>query len=251
MSRTVRWILVGVGSLLLAGYGATGALFYWQQRALLYLPTHQAAPAGLAPWTVDGELYGLAREAPQPRRVWLIFQGNAGQAGPRRYFDRVPADESLYILDYPGYGKRPGEPTHASITDAARRAYFELRRRFSGVPVGVVGESFGSGPACALTREPTPPDRVVLLVPIARLDLVVGHALPFLPVRLLLRDNWDNPAALRDYRGPVTIFAAEEDQAVSRAETLLLAQSRPGIRLVWVPAGHLQADADEGVALAP
>lgn len=237
-SRRVRLVL----GLVLGGLGAVylcyAGLFYTQQRRLLYLPTHRATSPELSPWLVDGQLAGCSREAATPQAVWLILQGNAGQAGPRGYFQHVPASESLYILEYPGYGRRKGEPTRESVDAAAVAAYRELRRRFPGVPVGVVGESFGSGPACRLARESPAPDSLTLFVPLARTDLIIGRFVPLLPLRWLLRDNWDNVAALRGYAGPVTIYAAENDEVIPREHTLLLAGSVPGVRLVWLPGGH-------------
>ncbi|MDI1248261.1 MAG: hypothetical protein PSV13_05195 [Lacunisphaera sp.] len=238
-SRRVRLVLGLVLSGLCAGYLIYAGLFYAQQRRLLYLPTHQATAPDLAPWLVGGQLTGYSRESVAPQAVWLILQGNAGQAGPRGYFQQVPPTESLYILEYPGYGRREGEPTRDTVDAAAIAAYRELRRRFPRVYVGVVGESFGSGPACGLTRESPAPDSLTLFVPLARTDLIIGRFVPLLPMRWLLRDNWDNVAALRGYSGPVTIFAAENDEVIPREHTLLLAGSVPGVRLVWLPGGHV------------
>jgi hypothetical protein len=235
----VRLILGVVGGVLAGIYLLLGACFYFLQEALVYHPSHRATAAELTPWRIDGQLVGCSREpAAQPRAVWLIMQGNGGQAGLRGYFQHVPPEEALYILEYPGYGQRSGEPSREAINAAAVAAYHELRRRFPDVPVGVVGESFGSGPASQLALEPRPPDSLVLIVPVARFDLVLSRYVPFVPVRLLLRHNWDNLAALRDYRGPVTIYAAESDEVISREQTLLLAGSLPAARLVWVPGGH-------------
>ena len=249
ISRRVRLVLGIILGILASGYLLLVLVFYTQQRKLGYSPTHQVTPSDLAPWMVDGNLFGFTRESTSPQAVWLILQGNGGQAGRRGYFRRVPLQDSLYILEYPGYGRREGEPTRDSINAAASAAYRELRHRFPGVPVGVVGESFGSGPACKLTREPTPPDSMVLIVPVARLDLVMSRFVPLLPIRLLLRDNWDNIASLRDYRGPVTIYAAENDQVIPREHTLLLAGSLPAARLVWVPGGHNDTGENEVVRL--
>jgi len=226
-------------------------LFYLNQEKLVYHPTHEPTASDLTPWMVDGQLFGYAREAAVPKAVWLIMQGNGGQAGHRGYFKRVPPDESLYILEYPGYGRREGPMTRDSVNAAATAAYHELRRRFPGISVGVVGESFGSGPGTLLARDATPPDRFVLFVPLARFDLVMSRFVPLLPIRLLLKDNWDNVASLRDYRGPVTIYAAERDAVIPREHTLMLARSVPQARLIWVPAGHNDCGENEIARLSP
>jgi pimeloyl-ACP methyl ester carboxylesterase len=240
-----------VFGLLATGYLLLSLLFFTQQRRLIYLPSHLPTSPVLAPWTVDGKLYGYSLPAESPKAIWLILQGNGGQAGLRDYFKRVAPQQSLYLLEYPGYGRREGEPTRDSVNAAASAAYRALRLRFPGLPVNVVGESFGSGPATRLAREAVPPDSFVLIVPVARFDLVMRRFVPVVPVRLLLRDNWDNLDSLRDYRGPVTIFAAEKDEVIPLEQTLLLAGHVPQARLVLVPGGHLQASESESVKLPP
>lgn len=247
-----RWVLVAgiLAGLALGGYLLVCAAFYGLQDHLVFHPTHRPPPPDLTPWLVDGQLVGYAREAPAPRAVWLVFQGNQGQAGHRGYFQRVPADESIYIFEYPGYGARPGPPSRDAINLTSSAAYHDLRRRFPRVPVGVVGESFGSGPAIQLVYEDQPPDSLVLMVPLARLDLVLSRSLPLLPIRLLLRTNWNNVEAIRGYRGVVTIYAAENDAVIPREHTELLAAAAPAARLVWLPGGHNGAGENELVRLA-
>src|SRR5260221_694683 len=71
-------------------------------------------------------------------------------------------------------------------------------------PLHLLGESIGSGVACALAGEM--PDRIAglaLVVPLARLEEVAREKFRWLPVSLLLRDKFDNIAALGSYRGRV------------------------------------------------
>jgi len=94
-----------------------------------------------------------------------------------------------------------------SINAAAVEAYALLRTLYPEVPIGVIGESLGSGPASYLCSLPDPPARAVLIVPFDNLAAVAGEHFPFLPVGLLLRDKWDNVAALAGYAGRVDIYA--------------------------------------------
>ena len=147
------------------------------QRRLLYFPTHDHPPSGLTPWYLDGRLIGYARRVPQPRGAWLFLHGNGGQASQRDYvLGRVAADESLYVLEYPGYGDRPGPTTRATIQAAAAEAWAHLRATHPGLPLGLAGESLGSGPACWLAGGEHPPARLALFVPFDRLaDVAASH----------------------------------------------------------------------------
>ena len=66
-----------------------------------------------------------------------------------------------------------------------------------------------------LASAPVPPARFVLIVPFDTLASVASDYMPFFPAKLLLRDQWDNTAALKNYRGPVTVYAAESDRIIA------------------------------------
>jgi hypothetical protein len=209
------------------------------QRRLLYYPTHHAGHPGLAEWRVGGELVGYSREVPEPENVWLMLHGNGGQAGDRVYaLTSFSHRDSVYLLEYPGYGSRAGAPSMASINGAAIAAYGALRDRFPGTPVCVVAESVGSGPASVLAGQPRPPAKLVLIVPFDTLARVAQRHFPYLPVRLILRDRWDNVAALAEYRGVVEIFAARDDTIIPAEHARALATSLANARFHEIPGGH-------------
>jgi hypothetical protein len=184
-------------------------------------------------------LIGVARPVTSPHAVWLFCHGNGGQASDRAYaLSSFAPDDGVYFLEYPGYGNRPGVPSAKTINAAAQAAYARLRADFPTVPVGVVGESIGSGPACTLASAVRPPDQLVLVVPFDRLDLVARDHFPGWLVRWLLVDNWDNVAALAGYRGPVEIFGAERDDIIPLPHARALAASHPAARFTIIPGGH-------------
>ncbi len=209
------------------------------ERSLLFFPTHRAETNGLEPWTSNGALIGYSRTAAAPRNVWLLLHGNAGQASDRAYaLPSFPPGDSVFIMEYPGYGSRPGVPSREAFDRAARQAYLLLRAAYPGVPVCVAGESIGSGPASALAGLARPPDKFVLIVPFDRLSLVAKEHFPAMVVSLLLRDDWDNVAALRPYAGPVEIFGAQDDTVIPVGHAKALAAALPSSSFVLIEGGH-------------
>lgn len=218
--------------MLILGY----ALF---QRKLLYFPTHHHENHGLSEWRHAGQLIGYAREVSSPGTVWLMLHGNGGQASDRAYaLPSFSSRDSLFILEYPGYGLRPGSPSMEAFNSAARLAYEKLRSRFPHTPVCVVGESIGSGPASALALNPQPPDKIVLIVPFDMLSRVAADHVPFIPTSLILRDNWNNIGSLAGYGGTVEIFAARDDTIIPVAHAKALADSKPSSRFHEIDGGH-------------
>ena len=234
------------------GYLLLGGLIYVLQDQIIYPQPAGTAPAELLVWSEDDAAIGYTRPASEPaapRAVWLIFQGNGTAAGMRGYFEGIPADEAYFLMEYPGYGSRAGKPNEQTINAEATAAYDALRLRFPDVPIGVVGESFGSGPACALVAQSPAPDSVTLFVPLADFREAIGRLMRIPFARLFLRDQWDNRAALRGYDGPITIYAAEADEVLSRADTESLAASNPNAKLIWIAGGHTAPGDDRGVRL--
>lgn len=231
MLRLAILLLVGLVAMILVAAA-------WQ-RHLLYFPTHHDRNNGLTEWRREGPVIGFAREVGHPRNVWLMMHGNGGQASDRAYaIPSFSASDSVYILEYPGYGQRPGGPSRESIDAAAKKAYRLLRARYAATPVCVVGESLGTGPACVLAKEDPPPDKIVLIAPFDKLHRVGSHHYPFLPVRLLLSDDWDNTEALKGYRGRVEIFGIADDRIIPMKFAKALADTVPGALFREVEGGH-------------
>jgi alpha-beta hydrolase superfamily lysophospholipase len=188
-------------------------------RQYLFFPTHQTG-GNLADWRHEDRRLGAARPAEKPEHVWLLLHGNAGQASFRDYvLPRFSPRDSVYVLEYPGYGDRPGKPSIPQIDEAAREAYRIIRELHPSTPVGVVGESLGTGPAAHLALAARPPDKIVLITPYDNLAGVGRDHVPYLPVRLILGSAWDN-RVIRPERGR------------------RLALGLPQARLVVFPGGH-------------
>lgn len=237
-------------------YLALALLVMLFQRRLIYLPTRVpsagavelAGRNGFVPWTdPHGTVIGwkLPARGPSPRGTFLIFHGNAGWAGQRDYLaqpihDAVPVD--VCVLEYPGYGGRSGEPTQASLLAAARQALAVLG---TNRPIYVVGESLGTGVACAMAGEF--PERIaglLLCCPYDRLTSVGQRQMPFLPARWLMWDRFPSIEWLRRYSGPVGFLLAEDDRVVPKELGRRLADAYGGPKQVWVtPGGHNDAPA--------
>ncbi len=231
--------LVLLGGTLVVIYVAFLALIFLLQRQLIYFPTHSSLETPLKPWVVEGQVLGYHRTVANPRTVWLMLHGNAGQASQRAYvLARMSPADALYVVEYPGYGLRSGAPSRISIDAAAVEAYDTLKLEFPNSSLGVIGESIGSGPASLLCTLPNAPDKIILIVPFDSLASVAAARFSFLPVRSMLRDDWDNIRSLRGYRGTVVIYAATNDTIIPVKHARNLASNLPTATLVEIDGGH-------------
>jgi len=228
------------------------------QRRYIYYPQREsegrlrlmAKSSGLQPWIAEnGETIGW-RTPPVPEgqgsgRIVLVFHGNAGYSMHRTYFSDclmgLPKGdiEAVYLFEYPGYGARSGEPSEKSIKDAASAA-FNILARDGGSRIYLLGESLGGGAACYLAG--AYPDRVAgvfLVTPFSSLVDVAKYHYPILPVSLLLRERYDNVAALKSYHGPLAVLVASHDEVVPARLGRRLYESYAGTKRLWeVDSSH-------------
>lgn len=203
--------------------------------------TEEGRGYGLAPWRDgQGRLIGW-QNAPAGEPAALLFHGNAGCALDRgtyvaeltrtagRPFRRV------CLFEYPGYGARPGSPGEGTVTRAALAAFDELA---AGGPVFLVGESLGTGAACAVAAaRPDDVAGLLLITPFTSLRDVARAHYPWLPINLFMRDRYDNTAALRSYRGPVVVVVAPRDTVVPPELGRRLFESYAGPKRLRTDAG--------------
>jgi pimeloyl-ACP methyl ester carboxylesterase len=230
---------------------ALAALLFVFQRRLVYFPTRTseeaeralAARLGLVPLAGAGgaRLGWTAPLRAPPLARLLVMHGNAGAALDRLYY--VPAlaarGVEVTLLEYPGYGSRPGEPTEESLTAAALEAV-EALAAAGPEPLWLLGESLGSGVASRAARlRPGQVAGLLLVTPFARLVEVAKHHYPLVP-SFLLRDRWAPIEDLTGFGGPVAVVIAGRDEVVTTEQGRRLYASLAGPRRAWEQpdAGH-------------
>jgi len=124
----------------------------------------------------------------------FYFHGNAdGLSGSLRVTELLAAKGyGLLLAGYRGYDGNPGSSTKRGLYVDALGAMVWLSGH--GVPVSdtvLVGNSLGSGPATEMAATFAVAG-LVLISGFTSLPDVGASAYPFIPVRLLMRDRFDN-----------------------------------------------------------
>jgi len=220
------------------------------QRRLIYFPTKIPAEVietvarehGFASWkNPAGQIIGWKIPASGTAAgSVLIVHGNAGCAVGRDYIAQPihdAADVEVFVLEYPGYGARPGSPSKTSLLAAAEEAFQLLP---PGPPKYVVSESIGAGAACALARQhPSEIAGLLLFAPYHKLASVAQRQMPILPAYFLLMDRFNPAEDLKSYRGPVKFVVAEDDEIIGAAAGKKLFDGYAGPKeLQLVPGAH-------------
>jgi pimeloyl-ACP methyl ester carboxylesterase len=143
----------------------------------------------------------------------------------------------VFVLEYPGYGARPGSPGKSSFLAAAEEAFQLLS---TNSPRYVVSESIGAGVACELAKNhPVEIAGLALFVPYDNLAKVAQKQMPILPAYFLLLDRFNPADCLKSYHGPVKMIIAGADEVIGATSGQRLFDGYAGPKNLQVfPGAH-------------
>jgi fermentation-respiration switch protein FrsA (DUF1100 family) len=252
----LKWFIVYA----LVGYAAVLALLYVTQRGLQYFPERfRTAPAaaGLPQAeevvldTTDGERLIVWHVPPRGNKpVALYFHGNGGSLRNRvdRFRALIEDGSGLVALSYRGYGGSTGTPSEAGLIADALAAYEFTSARYGSERIVLWGESLGSGVAVALAAQ-MPVGYLILQSPFTSAADVGAQTYWFVPVRLLMKDQFRSDLRIGKVAAPVLILHGDRDDIVpiALAERLygLINAPKRFVRLAGVGHSDVGAQAVE------
>jgi len=191
------------------------------QDRLLYFPAKAAVAdmvsGRLRAWPAQQDFRGLVAEPVGiVRGTAIVFHGNAGHAGHREFYATALTRLGLRVIlaEYPGYGPRGGGVGERNLVDDAEQT-IALAHSLHGPPLLLIGESLGAGVAAAAgARQRDKTAGLLLITPWDRLEHVAAYHYPWLPVKWLLRDRYDNATHLASFGRPILVAVAERDSIV-------------------------------------
>jgi fermentation-respiration switch protein FrsA (DUF1100 family) len=225
-------IIAGAALLGAFAYLALLALVYTQQRRLLFPASPVRVTAGQAGLpdirdveisTADGERLVGWWKAPAPGRALILyFHGNGGSLLNRR--DRVRLltrdGRGILMISYRGYSGSTGSPSEAGLREDARAARDWLRS-YGPERIVLYGESLGTGVAVRLATERTV-GGVILDAPYTSTADIAKGLFWYLPVALLMRDQFRSVDLIGDIGVPLLMMHGEADAVVPIALSELL-----------------------------
>ncbi|WP_420136856.1 alpha/beta hydrolase [Sphingomonas sp.] len=244
--------------MLLALLAVTGMLYvgalgwlYAKQRNLIYpAPLNGAAMAlsagegvrAVQLTTTDGLVLRALYRPPQGGRpTVLFFHGNGDSlAGSRAATVRFAAQGyGLLLLEHRGYAGNPGTPSEEGLYRDGAAALRWLASQ--GTPPSrtiLIGNSLGSGVATEMAATHRVAGLVLVSGFTSLADVVRVHY-PFVPVRWLLHDRYDNQHKLQRVSCPILILHGAADPLIPAEQGRVLSETKASARLEIVPeAGH-------------
>jgi hypothetical protein len=147
----------------------------------------------------------------------------------------------VLLVEYPGYGRSTGAPTQESIQMTFLAAY-DLLASEPGIDSGRIvgfGNSLGGGAVCQLLRERP----LAALILKSTFTSMRPFARRYMVPSFLIRDPFDNLAALARYRGPVLVIHGTSDELIPSSQGATIAAATKG-ELRLYDCGHNCWDPD-------
>jgi uncharacterized protein len=220
--------LKSVAAVAVCLYVGMAAVLYVKQRSMMYFPEliHTTpAQAGLpqaAEVTLtesDGERSTAWHVPPRDDRpVVLYFHGNGGALRYRvdRFRKLIGDGIGLVAVEYRGFGGNAGAPTEAGLIADGEAAYAFAASRYPARQIVLWGESLGTGVAVALAAK-KPVSRIILEAPFTSAAAVAASRYWYLPVRLLMKDQFRSDEAIGKVTAPVLILHGMQDRTIAFA----------------------------------
>src|SRR6266436_7982793 len=158
--------------------------------------------------TADGEKIIVWHVPAQPgHKVILYFPGNGDfLAGRVSRFKGMTADGTgLVALSYHGYAGSSGQPSERGLLQDAAAAYAFTMVRYGADEIVGWGFSLGTGVAVALAAEQRI-GRLILEAPYTSTVDVAASSFWFVPVRLLMRDQFRSDERIVRVKVPLLIM---------------------------------------------
>jgi|CXWL01.1.fsa_nt_gi fermentation-respiration switch protein FrsA (DUF1100 family) len=227
------------------------------QRQFLYFPDKQLGTPdqyGLTNFTEvffktsDGvSLQSWYKQAENNMPTILYFHGNASHMGNRAGIYSALAGKGFGVLaiSYRGYGKSEGKPSEQGLYIDGRTAISFLTEA-KNIPLQniiIYGESLGTGVSVQMATE----FKVGAMVLQAPYTSVTGRAAEiyfFIPVRLVLLDNFDSIDKISKVQSPLLIIHGELDETIPirHGKMMLAAANSPKEAIFFHDVGHNNFD---------
>lgn len=213
-------------------------MIYFIQEKLIFLPTRlpdnyqYQFDVPFEELNLDSEdgarLNAIHFKCQEPKGVILYFHGNAGNLARwgeiTQSFTEFNYD--LVIMDYRSYGKSKGRLSESALYEDGQLFYDYVIRQYKEEEVILYGRSLGTGIATRLASQNNP-GKIILETPYYSLKDIGQKKFPYLPVKWLLKYEFNSYEYVQNISCPIVVFHGSNDEVIPLESGKKLFESIP------------------------
>jgi uncharacterized protein len=168
----------------------------------------------------------------------LFFHGNMRNVEHYAKYAGLITSEgyTLWMPDYPGFGKTTGKRTEQRMYKDALLAYAVAQKKFPSGKIIIYGKSIGTGVASFLAAQ-RPSKLLVLETPYYNIRSMAMKYLPMYPFPSMLRYQFPNNEHLKKVRQPVVLIHGTNDELIPVEQAQRLHAENSGSDLLMITKG--------------
>ena len=146
----------------------------------------------------------------------IFFHGNAGSLENRIHKINHFKDTNInfLIIAWRGFSGNQGKPTEKGLYEDGESAIKWLNKRgIKNEDIIFYGESLGTGIATHLAQNNNFAG-VILESPFTSMIDAAKNVYPYFPIRILLKDKYENDKKIKNIKSPILIMHGENDKVV-------------------------------------
>lgn len=163
----------------------------------------------------EGKIHALWLKTENPKGLVYYLHGNTGSLNRWGYM----AEEicgygyDVFAIDYRGYGKSVGKRSEENLNSDAKFCFDFIAEKYPQGKKIIYGRSLGTGMAIRLATK-VEVEKIILETPYNSFYAVARHYVPFLPMRFLLRYEFNSMKWIKEVNCPVCIFHGTKDRII-------------------------------------
>jgi uncharacterized protein len=168
----------------------------------------------------------------------LFFHGNMRNVEHyAKYAELITSQGyTLWMPDYPGFGKTTGKRTEERMYNDALLAYAVALKQFPSGKIIIYGKSIGTGVASFLAAQ-RQSKLLVLETPYYSIRSMAMKYLPMYPFPSMLRYQFPNNEHLKKVQQPVVLIHGTNDELIPVSQARKLHAENPGSDLLTISKG--------------
>lgn len=197
-------------------------MFFFQGK-LLFFPRQSGItlPKEFSSYSEENIVLGYEGKYNSTDTIYLVFHGNAGDAKERMHYTELFPGQNLFLAEYPGFGENIEHPASAeTIYEYAQKTFDHLAKKYKRIVV--VGESLGTGVATKIAIKNNT-EKMMLFTPYTTIAEIAQIKYPFLPVGLILKNNFSN-LEIKKYNGKILTIIAGNDEVIPVEKQLIVSK---------------------------